>query len=415
MRANAREVLSVVFLAAALVVSGLSDCEAADVDKAAVDELIKIVEMPKAPAERHPLISEQDWARRKDTAWAWLRADVLQELTARGSKAVTPLMGLIKNAKSNSVRVAALSALSRMKNPADLKPAGDLMIKLLGNKNPGLRYLAVKTLGTMKLARAAAHVDKLTVDQEDRVRMAVADALGSIGKFSSVKPLLLLADYGKDKDDDEKKAARLHAITALGNIGAALDVVPKLIEKLRSKDMNEREVAVEAIDALLGYKIKGTGRWLIAHNAKKREPIIKVFEAWWKKTLATKTFPVAREPELTLRVNMLAGPKWMLAGQQWQTVDIQMRVVEVIAKMANPKAIDYLIIAMSTNDKDLRKLLAKTAKKLSGIHFEYLDADTEAEWARKVETFRIAWREIRETTIREWDEARSALTGGPVE
>ena len=410
MKANVREILFVVLLAAVLVVSGLSDCEAAGVDDAAVDVLIKIVEMPTPPAERHPLISEQDWTMRKDAVWAWLRAGALEELTARGAKAVGPLMGLVKSAKLNSVKVAALSALSQMKNPADLKPATGLLIELLGNKNPGLRYLAAKTLGGMKVAGAAALIEKLTADPEDRVRAAAADALGSIGSIGSVKPLLVLADYGlvDDNDSDEKKAARLQAVAALGNVGAALEVVPKLVEKLRSDDMNEREVAVEAIDALLGYQITGTGRWLIAHNPQQRAPIIAAFEAWWKKTLATQTFRVANESELTLRVNILAG-------RAEQPVDVKKRATEVLGKIANPKAVDYLIIAMPADDKDLRKLVAETAKRLSSIHIKYLDADTETAWNRKIDTFRTAWREIRDEMIREWDEARNALTGKPVE
>ena len=399
-----------VLFAAAVLVSGSSDCEAAGVDDAAIGELIKIVGTPKTPAERHPFISEMEWARRKDEAWAWLRADAVQELTDRGSKAVEPLMGLIKNAKLSFVKVAALSALSQMENPADLKPATSLLIELLGDKNPGLRYLAVKTLGKMRVVGAVARIEKLTVDPANRVRVAAADALGIIGAFSSVKPLLLLADYGEGEDDNsgEKKAVRLHAVAALGKIGAALDVVPKLIEKLRSEDVNEREVAVEAIDALLGYRITGTGRWLIARNAAQRALIIDAFEAWWKKTLKARHFPIAREPELSLRVDILAG-------QRWQEMDVKTRAVEVIAKMANPKAVDYLIIAMSTADKDLRKLIAAAAKKLSTIHVEYLDTDSEADWGRKTDTFRISWREIRDRMIREWERARTAPTGKPVE
>ncbi len=425
MKANACAVLSVVLLAAALVVSGSSDCEAAGVDDASVDELIKIVEALKLPDERHPFISEQEWTRRKNTAWAWLRSGALQELTARGARAVAPLMGLVKNAKANSVRIAALSALSQMKNPADLKPAAGTLVEPLGSKNPGLRYLAVKTLGRMRLVEAVALIEKLTADPEDRVKIVAADALGSIGSFTSVKPLLVLVDYGKDevgdKDIDkdmaksERKAVRLHATTALGKIGAVIEVVPKLIEKLRSKDMNVREVAVDAIDDLLGYKFRSITRWLVSPNAKLREPIIKDFEAWWNKTLTDRTFPIARESELTVRVNILAG-------QKWQSMAVRTRTVEVIAKMANPKAVDYLIIAMAAKNKNIpenernefRKSLAEVAKKLSTINIKHLDTDTEAVWSSKVETFRLAWRSIREKIIREWERIRRALIGNPI-
>jgi HEAT repeat protein len=426
-KANTREVLSVVLLAAALVVFGSSDCEAAGVDDASVDELIKIVETLKTPAVRHSFISEQEWERRKDTAWAWLRAEALQELTARGPKAVVPLMGLVKNAKANSVKIAALSALSQMKNPASLKPAAALLLELLGSKNPGLRYLAVKTLGRMKLAKATALIEKLTADPEDRIKIAAADALGAIGNFSSVKPLLLLVDYGKDEAGDkdvdkkmeksEKKAVRLHAIAALGKIGAVLEVVPELIKKLRSDDKNEREVAVDAIDDLLGYDIRSITRWLVALTPKQRAPIIKAFEDWWKKTLAAKKFPISRELELTVRVNILAG-------QPWQSMDVRRRALEIIAKMANPKAVDYLIFAMNAKSKNVpedvlkefRKFLARTAKKLSTIHIQHLDTDTEAKWSSKVETFKLSWRGIREKIIREWEKnIRRALIGNPTE
>jgi len=400
-------VLSAVLLAAVLVILGSSTCKAADNE---IDELIRAIETPKPPAERPDAISEAEWNARKDAAWAWYRAEASRRLTAEGKAAVGKLIALIKRTQDNSVKIMALTSLSLMKNPADLKPAGGLAADLLSDKNAGLRYLAAKVLGVVQFAKAAPQLNALLADKEDRVRVAAAAALGRVRDFSSVPALLLLVDYGKvskpgDKDSDEKKAVRLHAVAALGKIGPALDVVPKLIQKLRSEDKNEREVAVEAIEELLGYNIRGTGRWLIAHTKAKREPIIKAFEDWWAKTLKDRRFRIAKKRELTLRVNILAH-------QKWQPAAVRAKAAEVLARMGDPKAVDYVIIAMSMSDKDARKAAAKTAKKLTGIHIEYLDTDTDANWDSKVDTFRQKWGEIRSATIRKWEEARRAQSAG---
>ncbi len=414
MKAKPCVVVSAVLLAAVLVISRSSACQAADNE---IDGLIRAIETPKPPAERPDAISKAEWNARKEAAWAWYRAEASRRLTAEGKAAAGKLIALIKRTQDNSVKIMALTSLCQMKNPADLKPASGLAVDLLSNKNPGLRYLAAKVLGVAQFAKAAPQLNALLADKEDRVRVAAADALGRIRDVSSVRPLLLLVDHGKDsqpdgkdsqpggKDSDEKKAVRLHTIAALGEIGPALDVVPKLIEKLRSTDKNEREVAVEAIEALLGYRIRGTGRWLIAHTKAKREPIIKAFEDWWAKTLKDRRFRIAKKPELTLRVNMLAHQKLQPAG-------IRAKAAQVLTRMGDPKAVDYVIIAMPTSDKDVRKAAAKTAKKLTGIHIEYLDTDTEATWDSKVDTFRQKWGEIRSGTIRKWEEARRARSAG---
>ncbi|MFH1730450.1 MAG: HEAT repeat domain-containing protein [Planctomycetota bacterium] len=380
MRTNTCVILSVTLLAAGLALSGSSECEAAD-----VGELIKIIETPKTPAERHPHISAHEW-KEKDAGWARLRASARQELTDIGAPAVGPLVDLIKRTNDDSVKIMALTALGLMKNPADLVPTGDLMVELLDEKNPGLRYLAAKTLGVMKLKRAAPKLNGLLADKEDVVRMIAADALGEIDDYESAAPLLKLVDYGKGGEDNaEKKSVRLHVLAALGNLGPALKVVPKLIEKLESDDLNEREVAVEAVEQLLGYEITADGRWLIAHEEAKRVPVIKDFADWWAKTLKDKRFRIARKPDLTLRVNILR--------QQWQLRKIRLKALEVIGEIGDKAAVNYLILAMYTEDKILRTAVAKVAMALSGIKIEYLPTDTEEQWNSKVESFRQKWRE----------------------
>jgi len=380
-RTSTCAILSVAVLAAGLALSGLSECEAAD-----VGELITIIETPKTPAERHPRIGAHEW-KEKDAAWARLRARAQQELTGIGAPAVGPLVDLIKRTKDNSFKIMALTALSLMKSPAGLAPAGDLMAELLDEKNPGFRYLAAKTLGVMKLKKAAPKLTGLLADKEDVIRMIAADALGEIGDHKSAAPLLKLVDYGKGDDDNtEKKSVRLHVLAALGKLGPALKVVPTLIKKLESDDLNEREVAVEAVERLLGYDIRADGRWLIAHEEAKRAPVIEDFADWWAKTLKDKRFRIARRPELTVRVNILR--------QKWQLRKIRLKALEIIGEIGDKAAVKYLILAMYTRDKILRAAVAKVAQKLSGIRIEHLPGDTDDVWNSKVEAFRQRWREI---------------------
>lgn len=374
-------------LAACLVVSIQDPGAAAD-----VDTLIKAVAQPDAPPEKPGGITDRDWSTRPDEAWANYRAEAVKELTRRGAEAVQPLLDLIASTDRDSVRIAALTALNMMKNADDLRPAGPSLIGLLDNKNNGVRYLAVKTLGVMKYDDAGPHIQRLIQDDEPALRMITADALGQIGRPDGAGPLVsMMADEDKD--------IRLHAIDALGQLGVALasrpnaddplDVINKLVGTLRGDDVNERNAAVQAISNLLGYDLVADGRWIIAHLPKDREPIIEEFEAWWKKTRDGGKYAVPDALELTLRINIGAN-----AGGNQPTA-IRVRSIERIAAMRDKRAVNYLIVIMRSPDTDVRKAAVKAASDISGIKVSYNPAYSEVEWLDRVDRFKLQWEDAQ--------------------
>jgi len=334
---------------------------------------IRLIATPKTPEEPQGGHSKETWEKKKDEIWAQMRLNAQKGLTAAGSRAVPELLGLIKQTKDSSVKIVALTALSTMRDPADLREAGPAMVSLLPDENPGIRYLAIKTLGVMRFPAAAPHLHKLAKDEQAVVRLRVADALGGIGDFSSADTLLdLLAD--------KEKSVRLHAMDALGVLGAALKVVPRLAARLESEDINERDSAAEAIKELLGYDIAADGRWLIARKAEQRAPIIKAFNDWWNETVKKIDIVIKDEPELSFRLSTALDKKQMMP--------VRLRSLQIIKKVNKKKAARHLIELMYERNDKIRQAVAETATALTGIRIRYRPNLTEPEWITLVDIFR---------------------------
>ncbi len=397
-----RRLMLVFFLAAGLTLCIANTASAAEIG---ISRLIWALEIPEPPAEpprdllTHFKSDEQGWTTKRDEVWSELRLEAQKELARTGAPAVLPLLDLIARSKDNSVKIAALTTLSSMENPADLLPAGPSVVKLLEDGNVAVRYLAAKTIGVIRYGAAARQLAKFAEDKEEVMRLVVADALGRIGHPDGLEPLLALMS-------DTKKDVSLRAIKAIGELGIALaprpkeketlDVVAILIEKLRSDDISERDVAVRAIDELLGYDITADSRWLLVRKdgedkKEKRELIIKEFEAWWSQTLKTGRSDTG-EPELALRLSMCAD-----LGQK---KPVRLKAIARVQEIGTRKAVDYLILVMPDADKDIRQAATAVASALSGIKIQFLPADTETKWIDKVDEFRLRWKERKDEPIR---------------
>jgi len=264
-------------MVSALLVLGLLTCGTELRAAEDVSGWIDTIEQTKAPAGTK---DEEGWARD--------RTDARTALVRAGAAAVRPLVALIQRSKQDFVRISALTALAEIEPPRALRSAVPLMTGLLKDKNPGIRYLAAQVLGQARHAPAA--LLELVDDKQVTVRLAAADAIANAGELdpkAAAVALLKLADLqpaddASDEVQTQCKTVRLHAIAALARPGVVLGVVPKLIEKLESKDVNEREAAVAAIEELLGYNLKSSLQWDIQHTAKGRKPIIEKFRTWWE-------------------------------------------------------------------------------------------------------------------------------------
>jgi hypothetical protein len=372
------------FLAALLAASGALSSPRPCAART-VTELVDIIQTTDPPHQPPARLAQhaRRWDKKKYDLWAEYRLAARKELSRKDEEAAEALAGLIRRTKDHTIKLTALTALSEMPNPTDLKPTAPLMIQLLGSDNVGLRYLAAKVLGQMQHVPAVSALAKLADSEKEIMRLAVADALGEIGSPSGIQALLTLLR-------DTAKPVRLHATDALGKTWYVLDVVPALVEQLRKDDVNERNAAVEAIDRLLGYNIAADPSWLIAHSAEQREKIIKAFLDWWNAALKKSSDlvrPIRAKPELTFRLS--------LAVDKDQGKPIRMTALQFIEKESDPASVRVLIRVMLDRDKAIRRRGARVASKISELRIEYVGNESEGQWYEKVDEFRRRWAERR--------------------
>jgi len=344
-----------------------------------VSRLIETLEATKPPADppKWLRVSAQVWAERGPWIWIGERLDAQKDLAAAGAAAAPALLELLGRTKDDSVKISVLVVLGSMQSPGELRPRGkvaEALLRLLGDKNAGVRYHAIKVLGFMGHKAAYPELVKLATSDSAVIRLSVAQALGDVGDLRAAAGLLELVE-------DKERSVRLHAIDALGVLGVAHEVVPKLIEKLGSEDVNERSAAVEAVEKILGYDIKVRHSEWFRPFAKDRKPAIDGFSGWWK---ANYEGAVPPTDELSLRLKMGADAK--------QIERVRVKSLDMVAKVGRKKAVDDLFLIMQTaTSKPVRAAAARSATALSGIRIEHREADSEIEWERKLSTFRRLW------------------------
>ncbi|MFO7899059.1 MAG: hypothetical protein R6V58_08360 [Planctomycetota bacterium] len=395
---------TVAFLAVfALLLSGGAGPAAGAADQAVQAE-IAVLASPEPPPSPPALsaISEDDWPARKNEYWVRRRLRARKRLTARGRKAVAPLLDLTFDNENWAVRTAALTALNAMTDDA-LEGVGARVVGLLdSDQHTAVRYLAALLVGKTGHADAAAlkQLYAFTREESRVLRTVAADVLGQLSRVQSAKVLLDLleredrfaatlrakAEPLTDEERaalDDSKMVRLHVVEALGRLGAAVDVVPALIVKLESKDLNEQQAAARAIGALLKYDITGRPAWGLPHR---RAKIIDAFKAWWKKISGAER-PPAQNKELGF---------WMsVADNRDLENDIRLnaaRQIKRIGVRGNLRmARDLVRVMYHAERMDLRQALVEAARRFSGIPLEAREND--AAWTLEVNRF---WKALRD-------------------
>jgi len=120
-------------------------------------------------------------------------------------------VGAIKpfaTASDAEVRRAAVKALENMGSDE----AADALVKVLSDKEPGLRVMAAKALGNLEAKSAAPALIALIEANDWSLRKAVAEALGQLRTKESIEPLLQAFEKSKGVMDEVYKKA-LVAIT----------------------------------------------------------------------------------------------------------------------------------------------------------------------------------------------------------
>jgi len=151
----------------------------------------------------------------------------------RDSRAVEPLIAVLKKEKDETVRARAAWALGWIEDSRAVEP----LIATLKDENPHVRRATVKALG--RIGKPA--VEPLTValkDENPDIRKGVAGALGETEDPGVVEPLVAALK-------DRTPKVRREAVRALGRVGKP--AVEPLIVALKDEDLHFRLHAVWAL------------------------------------------------------------------------------------------------------------------------------------------------------------------------
>ena len=130
-------------------------------------------------------------------------------------------------------RRAASEALANLGSPA----VGPL-IDALRDKNPDVRWAAIRALGKLGDPVAVKSIIKALRDEDSGVRKTAAEALGKIGDAKATVPLIAAVD-------DENWSVRQAAVESLGKMGHA-KAVDAVVNALRDGYSDVRQAAVTA-------------------------------------------------------------------------------------------------------------------------------------------------------------------------
>lgn len=120
--------------------------------------------------------------------------------------------------------------------------AGEQLIKNLNDNDERVRLSSAQALGVRGYVTAVQPLIEKLDDKSASVRESSVRSLGRIGDKSAVNPLIKMLD-------DQSKDVILNSELALGNIGDVKAVEP-LIKKLSDKDVDIKEYAVKALGSI---------------------------------------------------------------------------------------------------------------------------------------------------------------------
>lgn len=166
-------------------------------------------------------------------------ARLLGDLGGEAQSLLPQLSQAATSDASPKVRSSALLAISRVAEPA---AAVETMTKALGDRDQGVRLMAVQRLRESGRAAEPALGDlaKLLEDKDEKIRRTAGEALVRIGGKSV--PALTAALGSKSRD------AREVALTALSKMGPlAKPALPAMRKLLNDNDLNVKELAKRTV------------------------------------------------------------------------------------------------------------------------------------------------------------------------
>lgn len=158
------------------------------------------------------------WLSHPDAEVRWRAAYALaRRPMARGTEALAPLAG-DPDARVRSFVARALTAAPADSTPLGAARAREILLRLTGDADRGVRINAIRALGTHTTADAAAVLVRLLGDTDAQVALTAAESLGRQGTkaAAATEPLRALA-----LDAAAPIGVRSAALSALGEVASA--------------------------------------------------------------------------------------------------------------------------------------------------------------------------------------------------
>jgi HEAT repeat protein len=280
-----------------------------------------------------------------------VRRAAIESLSNFEDESVVSLLLTAMCDPSPKIRAAAVQSLGRLGRAASLPD----LIQALKDVDAWVRYYAVRALGSL---RSPESIDPLAAalreDQAPQVRIAAAEALGSVGGRRVVS---ILAPFVEARDRDIARGA----LVALGQVGHP-DAVGPILHALKSEDFAQRLDAVRAMSARRDNQAAEVLQWIAAtdtNEAVVENAIEELFKMATTESIAA-LLRLASDRRLRERaVSAISrlGPQhlqYIKAGLSGPQLETSRAAVEVLARMKHPEASEALRSALDDERKDVR-------------------------------------------------------------
>ncbi len=182
-----------------------------------------------------------------------VRRAAIESLAYFEDPRVVPALASALEQQSSLVRAGAAAALAR----AEPAAAVDALSRSLGDADPWVRYVALRSLGSIGDERVVPSVlNTLRTDPAPHVRLAAIDALGRLRRAETWEVLEPLA-HSSDADIGSA------AIGALGHLDRP-EVLPALEGFLRAPEPWQRAAAVAAVTLRSERRVAQLLQWVAA-------------------------------------------------------------------------------------------------------------------------------------------------------